>query len=37
MRCDLAQGFHFAHPLEPDQIDARLRRDEEALVAGRTA
>jgi EAL domain-containing protein (putative c-di-GMP-specific phosphodiesterase class I) len=33
LRCDLAQGFYFAHPLEPDQIDSRLQREQAALAA----
>ena len=33
LRCDLAQGYFFAHPLEPDQLEARLARDQPAVVA----
>jgi diguanylate cyclase (GGDEF)-like protein len=33
LRCDLAQGYFFAHPLEPDQIDARLYREKSGVVA----
>jgi EAL domain-containing protein (putative c-di-GMP-specific phosphodiesterase class I) len=35
LRCDLAQGYYFAHPLEPDQIGTRLAREEAVIVAGR--
>jgi diguanylate cyclase (GGDEF)-like protein len=34
--CDMAQGFFFAHPLEPDQIEVRLRREAAALAARRS-
>jgi diguanylate cyclase len=33
LHCDLAQGYFFAHPLEPDQIEARLLREETGVVA----
>ena len=33
LRCDLAQGFYFAHPLEPDQIETRFAREASELAA----
>ena len=36
LRCDLAQGYFFAHPLEPDQFETRLAR-EQSVAVGRHA
>jgi diguanylate cyclase (GGDEF)-like protein len=33
LRCDQAQGYFFAHPLEPDLIEERLCREEAGVVA----
>lgn len=32
LRCDMAQGFFFAHPLDIDQMDARLQREEAGVL-----
>ncbi|HKB28432.1 MAG TPA: GGDEF domain-containing protein [Candidatus Limnocylindrales bacterium] len=34
LKCDLAQGFFFSHPLDPDQLETRLSR-ESAVLQGR--
>jgi diguanylate cyclase (GGDEF)-like protein len=33
--CDMAQGFYFAHPLNPDQMEARLTREGATVLAHR--